>query len=103
MIMAIRNNTAWWAFVLGCSTAGVATLGFLYARGAEISSPRMIIGDKLSVIGLPGFVLGGMLTGGHRTAVAAMAISGTIINAVTYLFLWLVILKVASMVRNKSV
>ena len=53
-------------------------------------------------IGAPGFVVGAMVTGGHRTTLAAMAISGTILNVVLYFFVWLVILKLFQVISRKT-
>jgi len=53
-------------------------------------------------IGAPGFVVGAMVTGGHRTTLAAMAISGTILNVVFYFFIWLVILELIQVVSRKT-
>ncbi|HEY6268857.1 MAG TPA: hypothetical protein VIX11_11210 [Candidatus Acidoferrum sp.] len=54
------------------------------------------------LIGALGFAVGGMATGGHRTTLAAMAVSGTILNAVLYFFVWLVILKIIQVISGKT-
>jgi len=43
-----------------------------------------------------------MVTGGHRTTLMAMAISGTILNVVLYFFVWLVILKLFQVISRKT-
>jgi hypothetical protein len=54
------------------------------------------------IIGAPGFVLGATVTGGHRTTLAAMAISGTVLNAALYFFVWLIILKFIQVISRKT-
>lgn len=54
------------------------------------------------LIGAPGFVVGATVTGGHRTTLAAMAISGTILNAILYFFVWFGILKLIQVISRKS-
>jgi len=54
------------------------------------------------IIGTPGFVVGAMVTGGHRTSLAAMAISGTILNAALYFFVWLLIFKLIQVIGRKT-
>ncbi len=53
------------------------------------------------IIGAPGFVVGVAVTGGHQTTLAAMVISATILNAVVYFSVWLVILKLIQVIRRK--
>ena len=90
------------AFVLGCCTSAIATFGLLFQQGSEIGSPDSSLGEHLMFIGAPGFVVGAMVTGGHRTTLAAMAISGTILNVVLYFFVWLVILKLFQVISRKT-
>jgi hypothetical protein len=90
------------AFVLACLASAIATFGFLFEQGGRFPSIRRSIGYGLMKIGAPGFVVGAMVTGGHRTTLAAMAISGTILNVVFYFFIWLVILKLIRVVSRKT-
>jgi hypothetical protein len=76
-----RKSISNLAFVLGCCTSAIATFGFLFEQGGSIPSIRSTIGSDLMISGAPGFVVGAMVTGGHRTTIVAMAISGTILNA----------------------
>ena len=101
LVMA-QKNMSLLAFVLGCCTSAIATFGFLFEQGGRIPSIRRTIGYDLTFIGAPGFVVGGTVTGGHRTTLAAMAISGTILNAVIYFFVWLLILKIVQVVSRKT-
>jgi hypothetical protein len=91
--MRLRKTTPSLAFFLACCTAAIATFGFLLQQGSRIPSMRRSIGEDLTIIGAPGFVLGATLTGGHQTTLASTAISGTIVNAIIYFLLWFVILK----------
>ena len=73
-----RKSGSLLAFVLACCTSAIATFGLLFRRGSEIGSPDSSLGEHLMIIGAPGFVVGAMVTSGHRTTLMAMAISGTI-------------------------
>jgi hypothetical protein len=95
--MKARKSISLLAIMLGCCTSAIATFGFLFRRWSEIGSIDSSIGEHLMLIGAPGFVVGGMVTGGHRTTLAAMAVSGTILNAAVYFFVWLGILKLVQM------
>jgi hypothetical protein len=95
--MKPKKSISLLATVLGCCTSAIATFGFLFEQGGRIPSIRRTIGYDLTIIGAPGFVVGATVTGGHRTTLAAMAISGTILNAVFYFFVWLVILRLIQM------
>jgi hypothetical protein len=78
------------AFVLACVFSAFATFGFL------------VRSDATAIVGAPGFVLGGMLTGGHRTTLAATAISGTIINFGLYFMVFLALLGLIKLFRRKT-
>jgi hypothetical protein len=90
------------AFLLGCCTSAIATFGFLFQQGSRIPSIRRTIGNDLMIVGAPGFVVGATVTGGHQTTLAATAISGSIVNAVLYFFVWLVILKLIRGISGKT-
>jgi hypothetical protein len=100
--MKARKSISLLAFVLGCCTSAIATFGFLFEQGGRFPSVRRTIGYDLMIIGAPGFVVGATVTGGHRTTLAAMAISGTILNAAFYFFVWLAILKIIQMLRRNA-
>jgi hypothetical protein len=95
--MKPRKSISSLAIMLGCCTSAIATFGLLFQQRSEIGSPDSSLGEHLMLIGAPGFVVGGMVTGGHRTTLAALAVSGTILNAVLYFFVWLIILRLFQM------
>jgi hypothetical protein len=97
-----RKSISLLAFVLGCCTSSIATFGFLFQQGGRIPSIRRTIGNDLMIVGAPSFVVSATVTGGHRTTLAAMAISGTILNVVLYFFVWLVILKLIQVISRKA-
>jgi hypothetical protein len=78
------------SFVLACVVSAAATFGFLLRW------------DAAKIVGLPGFVFGGMLTGGHQTTLVATAISGTIINASLYFFVFLGFFGLVKLFRRKT-
>jgi hypothetical protein len=92
----VKNRVALYAFLLACLISAIATFGFVFEQGSRIPSIRRTIGDALSYIGAPGFVVAATLTGGHQTTLAATAIVGTIFNVFLYFFLWFAILMVAT-------
>ena len=100
--MEARKSISLLAFVLACSTSATATFGMLFHYRSEIGSPDSSLGEHLMMIGTPGFVVGAMVTGGHRTTFTAMAISGTILNAGLYFLVWFGILKFVQVVSRKT-
>jgi len=90
------------AIVLACCSSAIATFGFLCEQGGRFPPIRRRIGYDLMCTGLPGFVVGAAVTGGHRTTLAAMAISGAILNAVFYFFIWLVTLRVIQVFSRRA-
>jgi hypothetical protein len=92
----VKSRVVLYAFLLACFISAIATFGFVFEQGSRIPSIRRSIGDGLSHIGAPGFVVAATFTGGHQTTLAATAIVGTIFNIFLYFFLWLAILMVAT-------
>jgi hypothetical protein len=92
----VKNRVAHYSFLLACLMSAIATFGFVFEQGSRIPSIRRTIGDGLSRIGAPGFVVAATFTGGHQTTLAATAIVGTIFNIVLYFFLWFAMLMVAT-------
>jgi hypothetical protein len=87
--MKLKKNTPLFAFLLGCCTAAIATFGFLLQQRSRILSMRRSIGEDLTIIGAPGFVVAATLTGGHQTTLGSTALGGTVVNAILYFFFWL--------------
>ena len=100
--LGATGKTARLAFLLAGCTSVIATLGFLFEQGGRIPSMRRSIGDFLTILGAPGFVVGATVTGGHQTTLVATAIAGTILNVVLYFFVWFVILRLVQTMKNKS-
>jgi hypothetical protein len=100
--MRLKENLPLLAFFLGCSTSAIATFGFLFEQGSRIPSLRRSIGDALTLIGAPGFVVSATVTGGHQTTLAATAVGGTTLNVVVYFIVWLMILKIIQALGSKA-
>ena len=96
--MKLRKSAALLAFVLACSISAIATFGFLFEQGSRIPSIRGTVGNDLTYIRAPGFVVGAILTGGHQTSLASTAIAGTVLNVVVYFFVWFGILKLIQVI-----
>jgi hypothetical protein len=100
--MKVIKNVPIFAFLLGCCTSMIATFGLLFEQGSRIPSMRRTVGYDLTYVGAPGFVVGGIATGGHQTTLAATAITGTILNVVFYFFVWFAILKLMHVIRRNA-